>query len=1087
MRGVVRSGSTPLPGVTITATNTLTGTKFTTTTDANGSFAMRVTENGRYVLRTEFAAFAPVTKEVVLHAGAAQSTEFSLLLASRQQQLDTAQAGRSGASGERGPGNGTRQYQGGGAQSLGLLAGGLGAIAAGESGAAGAALPSIAGNADFSSESVAVAGQSGTTNPLAGVNMDQLRENIEDLQQQQTLAQIPGSGGGGRGSGGFGGRGGGGFGGPGGFGGRGFNFRKLKPNVPHGAIFWNGGNSAIDARDFAIRGQEIGQPDYGSNHFGLTFVGAPYIPRLLTHDQKDFLFFTFATQRASSPFDQYGTVPTAAERDGNFSGLTTPSGLPVTVYDPQTGQPFPNNIIPAPRISPQARALLGYVPMPNLPTASFQNYQRLTTAETNTTTLGARYTRTFGGGTAVSSMIQQFMGASAPGLRQNVSANFNYSHAGSDALNLFPELGGKQQTHQYSLQLGYTLGINRLTNNFGVNWNRTNTQLSNYFTGAENVARNLGLNILNGAAANPINYGLPNITLTQFSGLNEQQPSFRVNQSFGLSDSSSWIHGKHNVKFGGDFKRVHLDLIGEANSTGSFFFTGFATEGPGQNSLNGAGGKGPSGLPTQGSALADLLLGLPQQTSIQAPYQKAYLRENVYDAFVQDDWRLRSNFTVLAGLRYEYFSPYAEKNDRLATLDTGNNFASVATVMPNGIGAFTGKYPRTLIYPERNDLSPRFGFAWRALRNTVVRGGYGVNFANGQYVKFVQNLAFQPPFADVQVNEATSGAAITLSNGFGAPQSLGSYAVNKHFRLPYVQVWNVDVQRTLPLGVVLNVGWNGAKGTRLDIVTAPGRTATGSLSGTLYDYEDSVAFSNYNAGTVRLRKRLQSGVALGATYTYAHAIDNASSIGGNGGTGTVVAQNWQNLLAEESNSPFDIRHQLKGDFLYELPFGPDAHYLSSGSWLSHAVSNLSLSGNFAFATGEPLTPHYEADIADVARGSAGSLRPNRVYGTSITAGGGTIRNWFNKSAFAPLAADQVYGSASRYSIPGPGTVQFNMSAAKTFHLTETRTFEVRATADNVLNTVQYAGVDTTLESGTYGQVTSAAAMRQFTFLARFRY
>ena len=195
-----------------------------------------------------------------------------------------------------------------------------------------------------------------------------------------------------------------------------------------------------------------------------------------------------------------------------------------------------------------------------------------------------------------------------------------------------------------------------------------------------------------------------------------------------------------------------------------------------------------------------------------------------------------ANLTVLFGLRYEYFSPYSEKYDHLSTLDTGNDFASVATVLPNGIGPFTGKYPRDLIYPERNNFSPRIGIATRVMKDTVVRGGYGINYAVGQYVKFIQEFAFQPPFADVQTNESTSGAAISLANGFSTPQTAGNYAVNKYYRLPYVQVWNLNLQRTIPGDIVLNVGYNGSKGTRLDIVDARGRTDNDSLSGVLYDF-----------------------------------------------------------------------------------------------------------------------------------------------------------------------------------------------------------------------------------------------------------
>jgi hypothetical protein len=1080
IEGVIKSGQTPLPGVAVTAKNTLTGKQYVTATDSHGAFALHIGEDGRYVVRADFAAFAGLTKEVLLHGGvAAPQTDFSLLLASRQQQIEQAEARR--GTGQDNGGAGAHRYLGGqGAQNLGLIAGALGAIGAGGD-TGGAALPSAAGNSDVSTESVTVTGQSGTTNPFAGINEAQLRDNLENLQQQQTLAQIPGQGRGGGAFGGFGaGGGGGGFGGGGGgFGGGGggrggFNFRKLNPNVPHGAIYWTGGNSLFDAKDFALRGQAEPQPSYNSNKFGVVVAGAPYIPGLVEHDTKDFIFLTLTGNHSSSPFDNYGTVPDAALRGGDFSGQPT-------IYDPATGQPFPNNRIAPGRISPQATALLNYIPLPNL-TTNRQNYQRLTTATTNTTTVGARYVRSFGGGTAFSNVIRQFTGASSPGLHQSVNANFNYSHTGADEVNLFPDLGGKQQTFQYSLQLGYTVGVGRLTNNITGNLNRSNSQLSNFFTNKEDIASKLGINVLSGAAASPLNYGLPNITLVQFSGLNEEQPNFQTNQTLG------------------DYKRIDLSIIGQANSTGTFVFTGLATEQPGSSGGSGTGTNGNNGQSGTGSSLADLLLGLPQQTAIQAPYQKAYLRANIYDAFVQDDWRVRANFTVLAGLRYEYFSPYSEKDGRLATIDPSANFSQVAPVLAGGVGQFTGRYPKSLINPDRDDFSPRIGFAWKAYRDTVVRGGYGVNFANGQYISFIQNLAFQPPFADVQTNQATQPTAgltpcpgstywpFCLANGFGTPQTAGNYSVNKNYRLPYVQVWNVDIQRTLPSGIVLNIGWNGAKGTRLNVLTAPGRNANSSLSGIYYDYSNSIGFSNFNAGTIRLRRRLHDGVALGATYTYSHAIDDASSIGGNGGTTAAVAQNAENILAEESNSSFDIRHNLKGDFLYEFPFGPDAHFVTSGDWFSHAIANTSFSGTFAFATGVPLTPSFVANSADVARGSTGSLRPNRVPGVSLTAGGGTLDRWFNTDAFSSvLAPGQVYGSASRYSIPGPGTLTFDASLSKTIRLGETRSLEFRGTADNVLNTVQYAGVNTSLGSNAYGQVTSAAPMRTFVLLARFRY
>ncbi len=1119
VHGTVKAGNVPLPGVSVVATNTLTGQRYATITDINGNYSMTIPANGRYVLKTELAAFAPETKVALIKSATAPATapttaspvnqqvDFALTLASRVPP-ESPQENLAGNPGPASRASATvRRNAGAGAQNLALLAQLAGAEDAGiNSGANGAALPSLANNSDFSADSVAVTGQAGTTNPFAGVDMEQLRQNAE-LDQSLSgglggpgggrgQGGGPGGGGGGPGGGGGFGGGGGGFGGGGGGrggrggggfgrgGGGGFgNFRNFKPNQPHGAFFWTGGNSALNATPFPVRAQREPQPSYAQNQFGLTFMGAPYIPKVIEHDTKDVIFFNLSGQRSSSPFSQYGTVPTEAERQGDLSGLTTQEGAPVTIYDPNTpGVPFPNNTIPSARIATQATALLNYIPAPTLP-GQFQNYQRLASSESNTTRIGVRFLHSFGpstGGSPLGGLIRQYLGQGGAGIRQSMNVNFNYSHQAADELSLFPDLGGKQQTHQYSLALGYSLGKGRITTNLGLNWNRSEAQLKNDFTSITDIASQVGLT---GLPDNPQLYGLPSLTLNQFTSVNEQQPNFQTNQTVAVTDSTSWIHKKHNVRFGGDFHRVHNDLFGNTgNVTGTFVFTGFFTQQPGSSSV------GPGGTPTSGSSLADLLLGLPQQTSLQAPYQKSYLRQNSWDAFAQDSWRALPNLTLLFGLRYEYFSPYSEKYDRLSTLDTGNDFTSVMTVVSGGVGPYTGKYPRDLIYPERNNFSPRIGVAVRAMKDTVVRAGFAINYANGQYSKFIQDFAFQPPFADVQTNEVTAQPMtqpqITLANGFPSPQTEGNYAVNKYYRLPYVQVWNINLQRTLPLGIVLNIGYNGSKGTRLDIVNAPGRSANQSLSGVFYDYEDSVAFSNYNALTVSARKRLQRGIGMGATYTYGHSIDNASSIGGSGGTGTVVAQNWQDLLAEKSNSSFDIRHRLTGNFLYEIPFGPDERWVNRG-WLGHALSGISASGTFTLSSGEALTPHYEATVEEVARGTTASLRPDRVAGASLTAGGGSLRNWFNKNAFTTPA--NTYGTASRYSIPGPGTVSLNASLSKTVRFSETRTFEMRGTASNVLNTVQYSAVDTTLGSGTYGQVTAAAGMRQFTFNARYRF
>jgi len=313
------------------------------------------------------------------------------------------------------------------------------------------------------------------------------------------------------------------------------------------------------------------------------------------------------------------------------------------------------------------------------------------------------------------------------------------------------------------------------------------------------------------------------------------------------------------------------------------------------------------------------------------------------------------------------------------------------------------------------------------------------------------------------------------------PNTLGSYELDPHYHLPYVQAWNLDIQKTLPWGIVLNLGYNGSKGNHLDITSAPRATSTSPD----FNYEQSAAYSKFNAGSVRANKRLSKGISIGANYQYSHSIDNAGSVGG---TSTVVAQNWQDLRAEEGNSSFDVRHKVSGTYLYELPFGKDKLWVTSGVG-SHILEGFSISGSFTFATGTPLTPSYQATSSDAVNNTAGTQRPNYT-GISVTSGAGSQNEWFNPAAFTqPVsgALNYPYGNVPRNSIAGPGIIQNNMSLSKTMQLGDTRSMEFRATANNVFNTVQYSGVDTNLASPTAGQVISAGSMRAIQFTGRFRF
>jgi trimeric autotransporter adhesin len=1125
LHGTVKSGTVPLPGVTVTAQNTLTGKRYSTTSDITGAWTLNIPLNGRYVIRTSFAAFAQSSQEAVLNAkGHDQVVNFQLILASREAQQEQQQAqaaARPGASGQD-----IRQLAGNEAANLSLLNALSGDIdtGAGLAGASGAALPSIAGNSDFSDESVAVMGQAGQVSALANFDPNRVRDALQTIQVQGGLnGQGPGAtgeqgalagqgglfggfGGGGGfggafGGGGFGGGGGGGFGGRGGGGGGGGmrgNFRGFNPSQPHGAIAWNGTNSVFNALPFSLSGQPQVQPANGTNRFVLTFMSAPCIPHFTKPSGKDFVFLTLAGSRSSSPLDNYGTIPTDAERAGDFSAAGVPR-----IFDPVTGAQFSNNTIPstgpvAESISPLAAALMkAFYPEPNLtPTGGLPyNYHLLTTAQSNLTNGGIRYNRSFGanatqpGGRGFGGGGRRGGQAANQGLRQSLNINYNQSHSASDNVPIFPELGGKTASNSYSLQAGYTVGYHRITSIFNSSWNRSNSNATNFFTDTvSNVAANNGIAVPNDV---PLNYGIPSIQLNQFTGLSQQQPSFSIGQTISASETLSWIHGKHNMRFGGDYRRVHRDFLAGSDATGTLAFTGLFT----QDSLK--------GTPGTGSALADFLLGLPQTTTLNSSLNKSYLRDNVFDAFAMDDWRMTPSLTLNYGVRYEYFAPYTEKYGHLAYVatnpDGGFTSVSEATAGANGL-------PESLVYPWRKGFRPSVGVAWRVpkLKQTVVRAGFGVNYVTGEYASFATAMAHQPPFTNQQTNQeevgtrpslacarATIFGCLTLADGFSqVGQTLGNYALNPRFPMPYVMAWNLDIQKTLPWGIVLNVGYNGTRSNHQDTVIEPRAILNSPLTNPTnlnFRYEEAESFSKFNAGTVRVNKRLTKGIALGANYQYSHSIDDAGALGGVGGVGV---QDWQNVLGELGNSSFDVRHTVSGNYLYELPFGEGRAWATSGA-ASHILEGFSVSGQFTFATGSWLSPSYQASIFTSSCGTGGVFRPN-LTGGSPTASGGSLHQWFNSAAYVAPAPDLAYpcgafGNAPRDSIEGPGKVVNNMALSKTVQMGETRSLEMRATINNVFNTVQYTGIGTTVNLPTFGQVTSVGAMRSFQFSARFRF
>jgi hypothetical protein len=1084
LTGLARSGKTPLPGVTVTAANSLTGKKFSTAPSSDGKFSLSGLPRGRYVVRIEFMGFAVFTQEVVLNPESPSAkVEAELILASRQQEQSNNSIAAMAAAG--------RGFQNLAVDTaLSSLAGGNSGF--GGTGGAGqgandlSSLPMNGAGADAPTESVSISGAQGRTQDFGGGSEEELQQRIQEFRDR---AGVGGFGGGqGFGGGGPGGGPGGGAHAIGRLGGKGFNI-----NQPHGVLYFSDDNAGLDARPYSLDGTAAPKADYNQARFGANIGGPLNIPKIFNGGNKWFFFAGWNGSRGSSPYDAFSTVPTADERNGDFSKATYNDGAPIQLFNRQVNGVStllgPSLINPL-AISSSAKFLLQFIPMPNIPlNALGQNFHYITSAESNTDTVILRLIHNFGPAPTPGS--GPFGGGGGGGRRRsqnNINFGLNWSRGSSTIVNPFPSLAGGTGTQGLNASAGWTYGKGRATNIFRVNYNHNHVSTTNLFSSVTDVAGPPGAGIT-GISNASFDWGLPGVSFTSFGGLSDPTPRRELDQTYSLSDTVSWNRGKHNWRFGGDYRRILQSFHSARNAEGSFVFTGFATSAYDSN------GKP---VPDTGSDFADFLLGLPQQTSLQFGATSYNFRANSFDFFAQDDWRFRSNLSFNLGLRYEYNGPYTEAQDRISNLLVAPDFASAQPVVPAGAvlpsnsGNFLFSSTPSLVKPDRNDFAPRIGIAWKPQKLTVVRTGYGINYNLAQYGIVIQNFAFQPPFAQTatnstDVNGLAGASPLTLTNGFptaAAATVTNNFAINPNYRLGYVQIWNLDVQRELPKGVMLNVGYNGAKGTRLDTE----RALVGAAN-QAFIYESSEGNSILHAASVRVRKRTAKGLGLSGQYVFSKSIDDASSIGGGA---SVVAQNPFDISADRGLSSFDQRHKFTGNWIYDLPLGENRRFAQKGA-ASHIFGGWQWSGDLTIASGLYFTPRVLGGGLDIGRGVSGSLRADLVPGQSVSISNPTTHEWFNTAAFCnpevncPAGSPTTFGDAGRNIIVGPGQFSMNMTVNKTITVKESRSLDLRISANNVFNIVHYTSINTVVNSFTYGEVTGTAGMRRVTMTARFRF
>jgi hypothetical protein len=1030
--GLVKSGNQPIPGATITATEG--DSKVVTTTGENGRYTLPPLAKGSWTIEASMTGFTPVRKQVT-DPDAGRSLDFTLNL--QESQIAAL----------------INKYAGMAQQAGNPLESQIQSATNTSQADSFAPAPSQSGNEAFLVSGTLSQGLSAGAAPDTG-SVPQIggRGGATDSAAQSQNAPGFGGGGGGGGLGGIlGGLGGGRMSGGGGrppAGGTQAGSYKL-PNEIHGMAFATLDNSALNAKPFSITGQDITQPAYAQSRFGVVLGGPLVVPKIVK-DPATFFFVAWFATRARNPYTAVETVPSELERQGNFS-QSIQSGGPVTIYDPSTHTPFPGNILP--RIDPTAQKLLGYFPLPNQP-GLVNNYDFQASVPQNTdnfTVVGFR---------SITKL-------------DRVGFHFSYQRRDGDNAQPFGFLdstSGSGISSDVGWMRNFTpamIGTLRFT------FNRNDSRSVPYF--ANDAAANLGIP---GASSNPQNYGPPNLNFTNFGALSDGAPNLTRNQSQGVSESLTLTHGKHSFSFGLQYTRNDLNSLTDQNGRGTFNFTGLLT-----SELTPAGP-----VPGTGFDLADFLLGLPQSSSIRYGDTSTYFRNNAWSGYAQDDWKVRTNLTLILGARYEYFGPFSEKYGRIANLDIAPGFTAVSVVTP-GVNGF----PSGLINPDYRNFSPRIGIAWKVPfihRSTTVRAGYGIYYNGQAYYAFPQRLAQQPPFATSNSVNTSAADVLTFAQGFAsipAGAITNTYAVDRNYRTPYAQTWNLTIQHDLPSGFFMELGYLGTKGTHLDVQTLPNESAAFNLAARTqlgnavgFTYDSSVGNSIYNALQTRLQRRFRHGISMTATYNFSKSIDDSSTFGGAGNT---VAQNWLNLAAERGLSSFDRRHSFSMSGVWTSPFGVEGSHVIPTSSAGRLLKDWQVDSSITAQTGTPLTARQLGNTAMLAQtGGIGSGRA-QATGQDLS----TTSGFFNLDAFT-IAPPGQYGDAGRNTIPGPSIFALNLGFGRSFELGDShRRLELRMEANNVLNHVNYTNVNTVVNATNYGLPVSAAAMRTMTAILRFRF
>jgi Carboxypeptidase regulatory-like domain len=821
---------------------------------------------------------------------------------------------------------------------------------------------------------------------------------------------------------------------------------KSGTNQLHGTAYEFLRNDSLDAKNYFATSKS----PFKRNDFGASAGGRVIRDKL-------FIFGDFELAKVRQSSIQVDTVPTLAERSGDFSNLRDAKGNLIKIFDPKTGLPFANNQIPVTRLDPVAAKVLGWYPLPQT-SAATNNYVFASPQNQDPRHWDLRADE------IISDKQNLFFRYSSQTQDYGVVSAFP---ANPQVGNVAAAGGSTVDSH------GFAFGYNKiwtpnLVSSVHAGWNYL--LFYQYYGNDQNLSTLAGI-----PGVNQSYPGLANMTLTGFTPLGvTNTPNTSSSQDRQLSGDLTWSKGTQNIKVGVVANWLQTYFLSSQQVGGIFNFTGQLT----QNQTSQTGG----------NAFADFYLGTAASESLS---DVAYLnfRTPFTQFFVQDDWRVTRRLTLNLGLRYELNMPPVEKDNKIANFDIDTNPANPQLILPQG----GSRANRALVGTDYHQFAPRFGFAYSLPDNkTVLRGGYGIFYSNLTTSGGMQSMEINPP-NHIRVNLSTSLTNPTLFLSQGFPASTLSPAFAKSVQLvstdrngewPLAQQWNFNIQRELPGGLLAEIGYYGNKldhafrqfdgnpaallagnpnsNRRYSSVLVPGTPYNITLADVVRIQKD--AYSRYNALQAKIERRYAKGLTIIASYAWSKSI----ALGD-----TNNLQNPSNWAAERAVSVQDMTQHFVGSAVYELPFGRGKAF--GAHW--NAITNGFLGGwsvgpIVSVNTGMPLNLTVNGNPSN--SGTSGADRPN-VIGDWHSADP-TVQQWFNTAAF--LANPKLtYGNAGRNILRGPGLFNLDLAAHKSFKITERVSAQLRLESFNATNTPALGSPNTVVGNPLFGQITTAGTPR----------